>query len=212
MIIFHFCYDLRYFGHVDWDIPNGAYWWPFRYFIVGLFTFTLGLSLSLAYSGYFNRAKFFKRLLQLLLAALIVTVSSFFLFPDTWIYFGILHFMLVASLLGVGFVHWPKLALILAVVILMGYYFGLLSNDFPFNYLNHYLPNDTEDFVPLFPWLAWMFLGVGIAGFYPIGNIALPCAYLLKSLALAGKHGLLIYLIHQPMLFLGFGLFQFLNK
>ena len=49
MVIFHFCYDLRYFGYVDWNNPNGPNWRPFRYVILTLFISTVGVSLVLAH-------------------------------------------------------------------------------------------------------------------------------------------------------------------
>lgn len=107
MVIFHFCYDLRYFGYVDWNVPNGPNWWPFRYVILTLFIFTLGMSLSLAHSTRVHWKKFSIRLGQLALASGAITAMSIFMFPNTWIYFGILHFLCVASVVGVFFVRIP---------------------------------------------------------------------------------------------------------
>ena len=92
MVIFHFCYDLRYFGYVDWNVPNGASWWPFRYVILTLFIFTLGVSLSLAHSSVIRWRKYAVRLGQIVLAATGITLMSLLMFPNGWIYFGILHF------------------------------------------------------------------------------------------------------------------------
>jgi uncharacterized membrane protein len=97
MVIFHFCYDLRYFGYVDWQVPNGEYWWPFRYFILSVFIFTVGMSLSLAHAKRFFLRQFSRRAIQLLLAAIVVSIGSRALFPQSWIYFGILHFIFVTS-------------------------------------------------------------------------------------------------------------------
>lgn len=211
MIIFHFCYDLRYFGYVNWNVPNGSNWWPFRYLILTLFIFTMGLSLSLAHKIRFRQKAFTKRLAQLVLSAMAITVMSLFMFEKSWIYFGILHFITIASIVGVLFVSLPRLALVTGGIILLGYWFKFLPSGFPFHFFSSWLPQHTEDFVPIFPWLGVMLLGIGVAGCFSLKNIKVQHSKVITPLATMGKHGLLIYLIHQPILFAGFFAVGFLK-
>lgn len=208
MIAFHFCYDLRYFGWVDWNIPNGSNWWPFRYVIISLFTFTVGLSLSLAHQRQFRQKTFIKRLAQVLVGAACVTVMSLFLFPNAWIYFGILHFIAVGSLITIMFVKISKVALGLGTLVLVGFWSSLLKSDWPFELFDQLLPQYTEDLVPLFPWLGVMLIGLGFGGILPVRKYDIPKNRITISLAFMGGHGLLLYLIHQPLLFGGFMLLQ----
>lgn len=210
MIVFHFCYDLRYFGWVDWNIPNGSNWWPFRYFIISIFTFTVGLSLSLAHQLRFRQKTFIKHLTQLILGAGCVTVMSLFLFPKAWIYFGILHFIAVGSLITVMFVRFPRVALGQGILILVGFWLSLLKSDWPFELFDQFLPRYTEDFVPLFPWLGVMLIGLAVGGLLPVRKFDVPKNNMTKFLAFMGGYGLIIYLIHQPLLFGGFMLVKFL--
>ena len=60
----------------------------------------------------------------------------------------------------------------------------------------------TEDYVPLFPWAGFVFLGVTLGQALArrrFGAIALfdraP-----RVLAMLGRHTLLIYIVHQPIL------------
>ena len=211
MIFFHFFYDLRYFGWVDWNIPNGSSWWPFRYLIISLFTFTVGLSLSLAHQKQFRQKIFIKRLAQIFLGATCVTVMSLFLFPKAWIYFGMLHFIAVGSLIAIMFVKIPKVALGLGCIVLVGFWSSLLKSDWPFEFFYQLLPRYTEDLVPLFPWLGVMLIGTGLGGLLPVSKYDVPKSRITKPLAAMGRHALIIYLIHQPLLFGVFILVQMLR-
>lgn len=209
MVIFHFCYDLHYFGYVDWHIPDGSGWWQLRYLIVSLFIFTVGISLSLAHQQQFNKKTYYKRLGQLAISAAAVTIMSLLVFPKEWIYFGILHFITLASILGIGFVKRPTVSLALGSVILMGFWSGIFKSDWPFVLFEQRLPQRTQDFVPFFPWLGLMYLGIGLMGLLnspkpgkALGKkIDLPHNTLTQQMGFIGQHGLIIYLVHQPILF-----------
>ena len=136
MIVFHFCYDLRYFGWVDWNVPNGDKWWQFRYVIITIFSFTIGVSLSLAHGAQFKRQAFLKRFIQLIAGAFVVTVMSLFLFPNSWIYFGILHFIAAGSVISAPFIKYPKIALGLGLLILISYNLSLINSDMPFGWIS----------------------------------------------------------------------------
>ncbi|MBC6427736.1 MAG: DUF1624 domain-containing protein [Cellvibrionales bacterium] len=210
MVIFHFCYDLRHFGWVDWDVPNGPNWWPFRYLILTLFIFTMGLSLSLAHGNGFRPRQYATRLLHLALAAAAVTAMSLILFPNSWIYFGILHFLLAASLLTLPLVAAPRTALALAALVLILYGSGTLSSTWPFAALNG-LPAHTEDYVPLVPWTAIALLGIAAGRLLPLPRYQTHLNWLPTPLAPLGRHSLLIYLTHQPILFAAFYLVETLR-
>lgn len=209
MVIFHFCFDLRYFGFVDWDVPNGPGWWQFRYVILSLFIGTVGISMSLAQGAGFNRKAFLLRQAKLLAAALLISLMSVFMFPQSWIYFGILHFIFAASLICLLLVRFPLLSLVLGIAIVLAHIFDITDPFWPFVYIGQYLPRYTEDFVPFFPWL-----GVALIGVY-LGHLIRHkkpsfCRYSESSTACMGRHALLIYLLHQPILFACFNAYLWL--
>lgn len=211
MIIFHFCYDMRYFGWVDWNIPNGSNWWPLRYIILSLFTFTVGFSLALAHQRQFLQKVFIKRIAQLLLGAACVTIMSLFLFSNSWIYFGILHFIVVGSLISIMFIKVPIVALCLGCTVLVGFWTSIVESHWPFDMFKDLLPRNTEDLVPLFPWLGVVLIGMGLGSALPASEYDVPKNTITQLLATVGRHGLIIYLIHQPLLFSGFTLLQMLR-
>lgn len=216
MVTFHFCFDLRYFGFVEWDVPNGAGWWQFRYLILSLFIGTVGISLSLAHRGKARSAalrskSFLVRQTKLLVSALAISLMSIFVFPDTWIYFGILHFIFLASLICLPFVLVPRFALLAGLSIILAYILDWINPFWPFTYIGQYLPRYTEDFVPFFPWL-----GVCLVGVY-LGCLitTIQPRYCLKGeagTAFAGRYALVIYLLHQPILFAGFSTYIWLLR
>jgi len=203
MVVFHFCYDLRYFGYVDWDVPNGAYWWPFRYLILTLFIFAMGVSLRLAHGEGIRWQKFGIRLGQLLLAAGAITLMSVYMFPAAWVYFGILHFLAMASIIGLIFVPVPLAALGAGLLVLLLYWSGAIHNQWPFAYIG-WLPANTEDYVPLVPWLGVTFLGVAAGAIAARVELSRMLFWVPGWVRFAGRHGLIIYLVHQPIMFSGF--------
>lgn len=193
MIFFHLSFDLRLLGFIphlsDW---TWLWWWLPR-LIVTLFLLTMGLSLYLAHGQQFKPQKYFKRVLQLTVAALLVSLSTYLTFKETWVYFGTLHCIAVCSLLAYPFINRPKLALMVGLLILGIDLSGLYS--FPF----WRLPHQSMDYIPPLPWLGSTLLGLFFAPFIK------PHHYLIKgrlstTLEFLGRHSLVIYLVHQPIL------------
>ncbi len=208
MIAYHFCYDLKYFGWTDWTIPEGDSWRHWRYVIVSLFVFTMGASMGLATAHGRNYKAFYKRLGKIAVCALLITIISLAMFAKSWIYFGILHFMVLAScfVFLLSDVNW-KLTLMIGIAILIGFFIGWLPRRWPFDFIAA-LPSYTEDFVPLFPWLGVACLGLTFSQIFRTSeyadsgfSLAEGNNGIAKAVTSAGKRSLLIYMVHQPILF-----------
>lgn len=207
MIAYHFIYDLKYFGYVDWNTPLGNGFWQWRTSIVFGFVFAMGLSMGIAHGGGRNPRAFWKRLGQILACAVLITLMSLFLFPESWIYFGILHFMVLASLLTFALIGKPNLALGLGIIILIAFWAGWVPYGWPLKLIPG-LPSYTEDFVSPFPWFGVACIGVAIGERTAVqtrlrekisrwkmnGRVG-------KITSFAGKRSLSIYMLHQPVLF-----------
>ena len=211
MILFHLIYDLNEFGYTNIPLSNfwlTSYW---RYLIVFLFLNAVGISLVLAYGNNFNLNKFIKRLFLLGLAALSVSISTYIMFPDAWVYFGILHSISVASLLGLAFLRLPAVVTLVlgAVVIALPNYVSLPALNSPFFYwtgLSTWWP-PSIDYEPVFPWFGPALFGIGaakaIAELVPSalsGSGRAGQGRLAQAIAFPGRHSLVIYLAHQPVL------------
>ncbi len=206
MIVYHFAFDLNHFRFLEIDFFTW-FWRIFRYLIVTFFLFSVGVSLTLSHPFKINFNKVFTRIIKLGIAAVLVSIVSYYLFPDSWIYFGILHFIWLASILVLPVLFYPKIAVILALLIFSAYFLGI-SDGIWLSTLQPILslPTITQDLVTIFPWLAMILLGVatGRSQYRELifdQQIWQYPTLIHKTLAYLGRRALWVYLIHQPILF-----------
>lgn len=98
MTVFHFCFDLSHFGYWPQNFRADPFWTWQRTAIVSLFLFCAGLGQAIALKQGQGWGRFGRRWLQIAGCALLVTISSFVMFPQSFIYFGVLHGMAVMLL------------------------------------------------------------------------------------------------------------------
>ena len=210
MIVFHFSYDLNYFGYIDIQMTKELFWVSFQLFIVSLFLLIVGVGLYLGYQNAFDLKKLLKRVLFLGVGSILITISTMYNTPNYWVYFGILHFILVASIVGVPFVKFPRTSLVIGILIVLGYNLKIIGFHWLFEILKPLLnlPNHTVDVVRFFPWFGVVLIGIfiGSKGWY---NLGIKENRVTNIFVFIGKNALIIYLIHQPILF---GFFMAYNK
>jgi len=206
MVVFHLCYDLSYFGLVGFDFYNDSFWLNARTFILSSFLLLVGVSLVLSSArGLFNR-RYVWRLAYLTASALLVSLGTWWMFGERLVFFGVLHFIALASLLGLLFVRAGRFNVVFGVVLI------LIGSQYQSTWFDEvgrrwiglmtYKPG-TEDYVPLLPWFGVVLLG--IAAGPGLLRLAGRCELLRRNglvagLAFGGRHSLLIYLLHQPVL------------
>jgi uncharacterized membrane protein len=195
MIIFHLSYDLSLFGYVDLVFTiESPFWYVFPRVIVFLFLSAMGLSLPLVHLPQIRWNIFWKRFGQISTFAAIISVGTYFLFPTRWIYFGTLHCIALCSLLGLPFLRFPRVSLFIGLALLIPALFWNLT--IPWIVLDHF----SMDYIPPFPWLGVVLLGF-FASHRGWHQLILPGRPFIRWLEPMGKHSLIIYLIHQPLLF-----------
>jgi uncharacterized membrane protein len=158
----------------------------------------VGISLVIAHSKQLNLRKFLKRLIYLGIAALLVSTGTYVMFPDGWVYFGILHLIWVSSLIAIAFINLPKTSLLIAALILISSIFDQPNLSIISNIFEPYLPLRSVDYYPLFPWLSFVFIGIYL-GHHPFYRMAFT--FRMHWLEVMGRHALIIYLTHQVVLF-----------
>ena len=212
MVLYHFVFDLELFGLIAPTTATTPPWSWLATATAGSFLFLAGISLGLAHATRVKWAKALRRLLKIAGAALIITVATYFSDPDTFIFFGILHAIATFSLLGLVLLQlrlppWGFLGL--AGILFVGADLAWFpSFDHPALVWTGLFttPPLTLDFEPLFPWAAPFALGIAAAAYLrgPLLQAGpLVGGALGRILARSGRHSLVIYLIHQPVLIAG---------
>jgi uncharacterized membrane protein len=214
MTAFHFCFDLGYHGLWRQNFLGDPFWTWQRTAIVSLFLFCAGLGQALAVGQGQDWARFWRRWAQVAGCALLVTAGSWWLFPRSFIYFGVLHglaLMLIVARLtaGGGRWLWPLGALAiaspwLADALLQGSALAPVFNGRALNWLGWITHKPiTEDYVPVFPWLGVLWWGVAAGTWVQRQRpqwLRAEAVGALRPLAWLGRHSLPWYMLHQPVL------------
>jgi uncharacterized membrane protein len=210
MVVFHFMFDLDYFGIYPAELYGGL-WLVFQRATITLFLLLVGVSMHMSYSHMKDKRfmgvykKFSWRSLKLFAVALVITAGTYvYLNGNGFVAFGIIHFISLAVLLGAFFVSFYELNIILGVVaIALGYVVDSITINSPLLLpLGIKYPGFTSvDYVPLFPWFGLVLIGIALGKyFYPNGERRMKVPKLPEQLAFLGRNSLVIYLIHQPIL------------
>ena len=210
MVAFHATWDLYFFDYSNLDVTQDPRGRLAAHLIAGTFLTLVGIGLVLSVRGGFDARAFLIRLFKIAGGAAIVSVGTFYAMPDEWIFFGILHAIALFSLLALPLIFAPFRALhaVAFVFVLLLALAPYVSIDIPWLLwlgLSQHIPR-TNDYVPLVPWF-----GIVIVGVY-FGRAALlsarirafcskPLPPIAKPLQSLGRWSLVIYLLHQPILF-----------
>ena len=205
MVAYHFAFDLAWFRVISADFNHDPFWLVSRAVIVTIFLALVGVSLVLAKRAHPGPQPFWRRVALIAACAVLVTIASYLTFPQTFISFGILHAIAVSSVLARPLVGFPRLAFALGVAIVaLGVTIQLPVFDWPWlNWIGMMTHKPaTEDYVPLFPWFGVVLVGVAIGAVLPRLQRSLASAdrFAPAWLAWLGRHSLIIYLAHQPIL------------
>ena len=214
MTVYHFCFDLNHFGYLRQDFHDDRFWTWQRTAIVSLFLFTAGLGQVIAVSQGQSWQRFWRRWGQVVGCALLVSAGSYAMFPQSFIYFGVLHGMAVMLLIVRLTAAWGAWLWILGTLAFAmkfiatyvhTYWTGIeFLNQNYFNWLGLISRKPiTEDYVPIIPWLGVMWWGVA-AGSWALRQrphwFGVETGAAGRPLAWLGRWSLTYYLLHQPVL------------
>lgn len=209
MAIFHTAYDLAVF--FTWDIPVfDAGWTLFARATACLFLLLVGISFAISASRKETLSHVWKRqhnrFLMLAGAAVLVSVATYVADPQTFVRFGILHLIALAMLL-LPFIRplRKSSAIIGLAIIILGQWTGPGTILQPLAMVAGFPPPGFRavDYFPLLPWFGVILIGYGLGDFLYVRSTRwrnrLPDT-MPAWLTWPGRHSLLIYLIHQPLI------------
>ena len=214
MALYHTLYDLQSFGGYGIEATSG-FWARFADATAFSFLFLVGVSLAISHSRDAERTggskfgKYLVRGLKVLGYGMLLTLVSWSLGIGV-IIFGILHLIGVSIILAYPFLRFRFLNLILAIpIIAFGLYIQLhgVYTDGPWLLPFGILPNSPifmPDYRPLLPWfgvvLLGLFVGNVVYGDRKRARASATAPPPAGPLAFLGRHSLLFYLIHQPII------------
>ena len=205
MIAYHFCFDLRHFGLTAWDFYRDPFWLHARTLILSSFLMLAGVSLVLADANGLGRARFWRHIVRIGACAIGVSIASYLIFPRSYIWFGVLHAIALSLILIRPVVAHPRVALALGLVVVAAAV--VLSSPWFDNRIWGWIgfmttKPETEDYVPLFPWMGVMLVGIAIGHALMTNEFRAVSAFarLPRFVKWLGRHSLAVYMIHQPLL------------
>ncbi|HEY0917687.1 heparan-alpha-glucosaminide N-acetyltransferase, partial [Devosia sp.] len=164
MIVYHFAWDLSYYGLIATDLTTHPFWVTLQRSILSSFLLLVGIGLVLAHGRGMRWPAFWRRLAAIAAAALAVTAGTFWMFPDYFVYFGILHAIALFSLLALPFLRLPAAVVLAAAGLFLVPPLLWSAPQFaarPLAWIGFWsvLP-ETTDIVPLFPWFGVVLIGI----------------------------------------------------
>lgn len=216
VVFYHVLYNLSEVFGGNYSFFQSSGMDVFRDGFVSVLVLLAGISCSLTRSNL-------KRGVKTLLCGLLITAVTAIFLPESLIVFGILHFfgcaMLIFAAVGrfvVKIPLWIGLPLFLTAFILtrnLAYgqlgFFGLFQFDLPqapqnlaMFILGLSANFFSADYYPLMPWLFLFFAGALLGKFFKDGTA--PDFFkkdFLPPVTFFGRHTLIIYLLHQPVIY-----------
>lgn len=218
MVFYHAFFTMAYFFNFNIGSQLFTFFTPLEPFFAGLFILISGICSNFSSSNL-------KRGLKLLIIAIAITLITYFFIPEALIVFGILHMLSISIILfGLTEKLLNKIPLIIGLILtavlflitmpVQNGYIGIVNHpifNIPYSWyrLNFLFPFGifnsnfySSDYFPLFPWL-FLFLFGSFLG-RTAKKQSLPTFIYdshVKFFSFLGKHSLIIYILHQPVIY-----------
>lgn len=218
MVIYHAGYDLLFIFGQSWISTFMEITTYIEPVFAGLFILISGFSSALSRDNCHRGA-------QLYIIALLFNIITLIFLPDNAIRFGILNLLSICMLLcGVIQKYILKINRYIAITVLLLLFFLTYNVQYGFFGIENIFEIDipqsiastydlypigiaapsfvSSDYFPLLPWMFLFFAGVYLGQFAAENKLPdfMYCPRL-KPLSFLGKNALLIYILHQPIIY-----------
>jgi uncharacterized membrane protein len=215
MILFHTVFDLYFFKILPVNVFSG-FWRYFAYATATLFLVLVGISLTISHARAVSTIpetrlalKFVYRGAGIFLLGLLITVCTWIYLGEGFIVFGILHLIGISIMISPLFFPLKKYTIPVGLLfIATGWYIAILTGPYWLIPLGiHPATFWSVDYEPIFPWLGVVLIGMGLGEYlYPGGVRTFTVPSLspatIRKITFPGRHSLIIYLVHQPIIIL----------
>ncbi|MBN1170153.1 DUF1624 domain-containing protein [Candidatus Micrarchaeota archaeon] len=196
MIVYHFFFDLDYLGIADIPLQDIG-WVLFQRVTASLFLVLAGISIVLSEKRHHSYPRHAKRAFFLGMIALLITAATWIFPHEGFIKFGIIHMIALSTLIAPLFLRFGWLNAVLGIMIIAA---GMQVHYTDIGYLFWLGPITTDyfalDHYPLVPWFGLILIGTYIGQKIEFKNRKRGW------LETIGKNSLLVYLLHQPVIYL----------
>lgn len=208
MVGYHLLFDLGEFGGVrnflgfSTDLSSRA-WVAAELFFAALFVILSGISSTFSRNNV-------RRGLKLLAVSLLVTAATYVFDPAQTVWFGILQCLALSILIyGAAFAKarpaacaaWGALVLALGAALPALNKALAVRSDWLLALGLHSPSFSSFDYFPLIPWLGVFLVGAALGkSVYAARRSLIPRRLPVTFVNIAGRHSLLIYIVHQPVI------------
>jgi uncharacterized membrane protein len=213
MAAFHLSWDLVYMGMLRANMSFGPWPW-FSRIIAATFLLVAGISLVVSDARAGHRASFSKYLrrgLKVFGFGMVITLITYLFLGRGFVVFGILHLIGFSISAAYPFLPYQRRTISLlagAALIGVGIYANRQVISYPWLIWLGISQRGRPmvDYYPILPWFGVALVGLFVGHtLYPAGRrrFALPDLsgiWPIRALSYLGRHALLIYLVHQPLL------------
>ena len=178
------------------------HYWASQACGVGMIMFCVGISSYVQNTPQIQYIKIFFRLKKLIAVSACISLVTYIVLPNEFIYFGAIHCITTVSILHLPFLRLPAIIGVLFIFTYKGF-----IGDFP---LEVPVFRDTVDHMPWFENLGYLLLGVFSGQFFSVQHSKTYSRYLSNGPGILlgqtvfpfiGRHSLLIFIAHQIVLF-----------
>jgi len=207
MVAYHATWDFNYYGFISVGIGVDPLWFTIQRSILTAFLLLAGASLWLGHGAGIDWPRYWRRWAFLAVAAIGVSIVTWFQFGEYFAYFGVLHAIALSSLLALPLLRapvWAGVGVASVVLFLPALYSSGSFNTRWLAWIGFFTAvPETADLVPLFPWFGVVLLGmIGMRLFHQAAPFTWESSHpVARAVARIGRWSLVVYLVHQPLLF-----------